>query len=54
MCITEIDGVRRGKKSRVTTTVSHEKTPRYPDLIKRLWDLPERPGQWEGIDFSRV
>lgn len=53
MRITGITGVSRGKH-RTITTRAYDKAPRHPDLIKRRWDLPERPDQWWVADFSYV
>lgn len=54
MRITGIAGVSRGKHRTITTTRADDKAPRHPDLIKRRWDLPERPDQWWVADFSYV
>jgi putative transposase len=53
MGIAGITGVRRGRRSAVTTR-RYETAPRHPDHIKRAWDTPSRPDQWWVADFSYV
>lgn len=53
MSLTSINGVRRGKRSTVTTR-RDESAPRHPDHIKRAWATPTRPDQWWVADFTYV
>jgi len=53
MAISGIHGVRRGKRTTVTTR-RDEAAPRHPDHINRAWDTPARPDQWWVADFSYV
>ena len=53
MKIAGIEGVRRGRRS-IITTVSEESAERFPDYIKRQWDAPDRPDLWWVADFTYV
>jgi putative transposase len=53
MGIAGISGVRRGRRSTVTTR-RDETAPRHPDHVKRAWDTPTAPDQWWVADFSYV
>ncbi|MBA2695390.1 MAG: DDE-type integrase/transposase/recombinase [Actinobacteria bacterium] len=53
MGLASINGVRRGKRSTVTTR-RDETAPRHPDHIKRAWATPTRPDQWWVADFTYV
>ena len=48
-----ISGVRRGKRTQVTT-VSAPKAARHPDHVKRQWSWPSRPDQWWVADLTYV
>lgn len=53
MDIAGIEGIRRGKRTTVTTQ-RDETAARHPDHIKRRWKWPTRPDQWWVADFSYV
>lgn len=53
MGICGVAGVVRGKR-RTITTESDPSAARYPDLIDRQWDAPQRPDQWWVADFTYV
>lgn len=53
MKIAGITGVKRGKRSTVTTR-RDAKAPRHPDHVKRRWSWPTRPDQWWVADFTYV
>ncbi len=53
MAIAGIDGVRRGRRTTVTTR-RDAAAPRHPDLIDRAWTTPSRPDQWWVADFTYV
>jgi putative transposase len=53
MGLAGIDGVRRGRRTTVTTRRDHS-TPRHPDLVDRSWTTPSRPDQWWVADFTYV
>lgn len=53
MKIAGIEGVRRGRRTTVTTE-RDDKAPRHPDHIKRRWAWPSRPDQWWVADFTYV
>jgi putative transposase len=53
MRIAGIDGVRRGRRSTVTTR-RDSSAPRHPDLVDRAWATPSRPDQWWVADFTYV
>jgi len=53
MAIAGIDGVRRGRRSTMTTR-RDPTAPRHPDLIDRAWATPSRPDQWWVADFTYV
>jgi transposase InsO family protein len=53
MGIAGIDGVRRGRRTTVTTKRGAA-VPRHPDLIDRAWTTPDRPDQWWVADFTYV
>ena len=53
MKILHIEGVRRGKRS-IITTVRDGKAARFPDHVERRWDGPDRPDQWWVADFTYV
>jgi hypothetical protein len=50
MAIAGIRGVRRGKRSTITTK-RDQTAPRHPDHINRAWDTPTKPDQW-GLPIS--
>jgi putative transposase len=52
MGIAGINGVRRGRRSTVTTH-RDQAAPRHPDLVDRAWATPSRPDQWWVADFER-
>lgn len=53
MKIAGIEGVRRGRRTTVTTE-RDDKVPRHPDHVKRQWAWPTRPDQWWVADFTYV
>jgi len=53
MAIAGIRGVRRGKRSTITTK-RDQTAPRHPDHINRAWDTPTKPDQWWVADFTYV
>jgi putative transposase len=53
MRIAGIQGVRRGAHP-TTTTTRDERAPRYPDLVKRRWQAPNRPDAIWVADFTYV
>src|SRR4051794_3476562 len=53
MRLAGIDGVRRGRRSTLTTR-RDSSAPRHPDLIDRAWATPSRPDQWWVADFTYV
>jgi putative transposase len=53
MGIAGLDGVRRGRRTTVTTRRDHT-APRHPDLVDRAWATPTRPDQWWVADFTYV
>ena len=53
MGIAGIGGVRRGRRSTVTTQ-RDQSAPRHPDLVDRAWATPSRPDQWWVADFTYV
>jgi putative transposase len=53
MAIADIDGVRRGRRTTVTTR-RDAAAPRHPDLVDRAWTAPTRPDQWWVADFTYV
>ena len=53
MAIADIDGVRRGRQTTVTTRRDSAAT-RHPDLVNRAWTTPTRPDQWWVADFTYV
>ena len=53
MRILGIEGVRRGKRSTVTTRCDPG-AGRHPDLINRAWGQATRPDQWWVADFTYV
>jgi len=48
-----VSGIRRGKRTTVTTT-GDAKAARHPDHIQRRWAWPSRPDQWWVADFTYV
>ena len=52
MRLADIDGVRRGRRTTVTTR-RDAAAPRHPDLVDRAWTTPSRPDQWWVADFER-
>jgi len=53
MKLCQISGVRRGRRS-IVTTVPEPKAARHADLVKRQWSWPSRPDQWWVADFTYV
>jgi len=53
MGLAGIDGVRRGRRSTITTR-RDQAAPRHPDLCDRAWATPSRPDQWWVADFTYV
>jgi transposase InsO family protein len=53
MGLAGIDGVRRGRRSTVTTR-REQAAPRHPDRCDRAWATPARPDQWWVADFTYV
>jgi transposase InsO family protein len=51
MGLAGLDGVRRGRRSTVTTR-RDPSAPRHPDLVDRAWATPSRPDQWWVADFT--
>jgi transposase InsO family protein len=53
MRLAGIDGVRRGRRTTITTR-RESAAPRHPDLVERAWATPSRPDQWWVADFIYV
>ena len=53
MGIAGIDGVRRGRRTTITTK-RDAAVLRHPDLVDRAWATPSRPDQWRVADFTYV
>lgn len=53
MAVCGISGVRRGKRTTITTQ-RDDRAPRHLDHIQRRWNLPQRPDQWWVADFTYV
>src|SRR4051794_15294558 len=53
MGIAGIDGVRRGRRTTVTTR-RDTSAPRHPDLVDRAWATPSGPAEWWVAVFPSV